>query len=70
MIVDGKIIDTVRKVQYSINREVAKILALSSGNFINMNFLQVNKYYHLIKVEQQDQLSLHIPHAVRHLKNK
>ena len=26
MIVDGKIIDTVRKVQYSINREVAKIL--------------------------------------------
>ena len=70
MIVDGKIIDTVRKVQYSINREVAKILALSSGNFINMNFLQVNKYYHLIKVEQQDQLSLHIPHSVRHLKNK
>ena len=70
MIVDGKIIDTVRKVQYSINREVAKILALSSGNFINMNFLQVNKYYHLIKVEQQDKLSLHIPHSVRHLKNK
>ena len=70
MIVDGKIIDTVRKVQYSTNREVAKILALSSGNFIYINFLQVNKYFHLIKAEQQDKLRLHIPHSVRHLKNK
>ena len=36
------------KLQYDINREAAKILALSSGKFINMNILSVKIYYHLI----------------------
>ena len=37
---------------------------------MNINFLQMNKYYHLIKVEQKNKLSLHILHLVKHLKNK
>ena len=35
------------KLRYVINREAAKI-ALSSGEFINMNILLVKIYYHLI----------------------
>ena len=34
--------------------------ALSSGNIDKMNILQVKKYYHLIKLESQNKLSLHI----------
>ena len=37
------------KLQYDINREAAKISALSSGKkFINMDILLVKIYYHLI----------------------
>ena len=43
MTIDDKIKN--EKLQYDINREAAKIL-------INMNFLGVKKYYHMIKVEQ------------------
>ena len=45
--------DTIReeKLQYDINREAAKIPALSSGKIYNMNFLQVKKYYLVIKEE-------------------
>ena len=32
------------KLQYDINREAAKISALSSGKIDNMNVLQVKKY--------------------------
>ena len=39
------------KLQYDINREAAKISALSSRKINSMNILQVKKYYHLIKVE-------------------
>ena len=46
---DDKIRD--EKLQYDINREAAKILALSSEKLINMNILQVKKYYLLIKEE-------------------
>ena len=35
------------KLQYDINREAAKISALSS-NLINTNILLVKKYYHQI----------------------
>ena len=48
MIIDDKIMD--EKIQYNIKREAAKISTLSSSKIDNMNFLQVNKYYHLIKV--------------------
>ena len=35
------------ELQYDINREAAKISALSSGkNLINTNILLVKKYYH------------------------
>ena len=50
MTTDDKIKD--ENLQYDINREAAKISALSSGKLINMGILQVEKYYHLIKVEQ------------------
>ena len=36
---------------------------------VNMNILQAKKYYHLIKIEQQNKLSLHILYLVKHLKN-
>ena len=39
------------KLQYDINREAAKLSAISSGKLINMNILQVKKYYFLIKEE-------------------
>ena len=47
--IHNEIID--KKFQYNSNREVAKILALSSGKLINMNILQVKKYYFLVRVE-------------------
>ena len=39
------------KLQYDINREAAKLSAISSGKLINMNILKVKKYYFLIKEE-------------------
>ena len=68
MTTDDKITD--EKLQYDINREAAKKSALSSRNLINMNFLQVKKYYLLIKKEWQNMLSLHILHQEKLLKNK
>ena len=48
MTIDDKIKN--EKLQYDINREAAKISALSSGKIaINMNILQVKKYYLIIK---------------------
>ena len=46
MTINDQIAD--EKLRYYINREVAKISALSSGKFINMNILLVKIYYHLI----------------------
>ena len=48
MTIDGKI--RHEKLQYDINREAAKISVLSSRK-IDMNFVQVKKYYLLIKEE-------------------
>ena len=47
MTIDDKIRD--EKLQYDINIKAAKISALSSKKLINMNILQVKKYYLLIK---------------------
>ena len=47
MTIDDQIKD--EKLQYDINREAAKISALSSENLINMNILWLKKYYLLIK---------------------
>ena len=41
------------KIQYVINREAAKISALSSAKLLSMNILEVKKYYLLIKKQQQ-----------------
>ena len=49
MTIDEKIRDEKR--QYDTNREAVKISALSSGKMINMNTLQLKKYYLLIKEE-------------------
>ena len=45
MTIDDQIRD--EKLQYDINREAAKISALSSGKITNI--LQAKKYYHLTK---------------------
>ena len=48
MTIDDQIRD--EKLQYDINREAAKIPALSSGKIDKYeNILMVKKYYHLIK---------------------
>ena len=47
MAIDDKIRD--EKLQYDINREAAKISALSSDKITDMKNLWVRKYYLLIK---------------------
>ena len=46
MTADDQIRD--EKLEHDINREAAKISAISSGKLISMNILQVKKYYILI----------------------
>ena len=43
--------DTIRdeKLRYEINREAAKLSAISSRKLGNMNILHVKKYYFLIE---------------------
>ena len=50
MTTDDKIRE--EKLQYDINREAAKISPLLSRKLINMNILQVKKYYLLIKYKE------------------
>ena len=40
------------KLQYNINREVAKISALSQSKIVKYEYLTSEKYCHLIKIEQ------------------
>ena len=42
----------IEKLQYIINREAAKCQHYQQANVINMNILQLKKYYLLIKVKQ------------------
>ena len=42
----------IEKLQYIINREAAKCQHYHQANVINMNILQLKKYYLLIKVKQ------------------
>ena len=70
MTIDDKIED--EKLQYNINREVAKIPVLSSRKIDKYEYL-IGEYYHLINnrtVEQQKKLGLHILHQEKLLKNK
>ena len=67
MTIDDKIRD--EKVQYNINREVAKISGLSSGKIDKYEFLQSEE----ISPSDQSRIiekSLHILHLIKHLKNK
>ena len=66
MAIDDKV--RVEKPQYDISREAGKISTLSSGKVDK--YLQVEKYYLLIKVELQNKLSLLNLHQVKRLKNK
>ena len=50
----------IKKLQCDINREAAKILVSSSRQVDKYEYLQVEKYYHLIQVEQQNKLRLRI----------
>ena len=56
MAIDDKIID--KKLQYDINREVAKDQHYHQIKLINTNMLQVKKYYLLIR--RVNKLSLRI----------
>ena len=47
MTIDDQIKD--EKLQYGINRETAEISSYHQAKLINMNILQVKKYYLLIK---------------------
>ena len=67
MTIDDKTKD--EKLHYHINRKAAKISALSSGEKDQYDILQVKKYCHLIKVKQQNKLSLYIILSGNHLKN-
>ena len=59
MTIDNMIRD--EKLEYGINREVARISAFSSGKIDKyMNILQVKIYYVLIKEVQYKKLSLFI----------
>ena len=49
MTIDDKIKD--EKLQYDINREAEKYQHYLQVKLINMNILQVKKYYCLIRVE-------------------
>ena len=49
MAIDYEIID--EKLQYDINREIAKISALSSGKIDKYEYLTGEEIYHPIKVE-------------------
>ena len=56
MTIDDQIKD--EKLQYNINREAAKISALSHQvKIINASFLQVKKYYYLIKKRIIEQIN-------------
>ena len=56
------------KLQYYINRE--KYQHYHKVILMNMNILEVKKYYLLIKVKQYNKLNLNIHLLEKHLKNK
>ena len=68
MTINDKIKD--EKLPYVPKRKATKSQHYCQVTLINMNIFQVNKYCHLIKVEQQKKLSLHILHLVKDFKNK
>ena len=51
MIIDDRL--KIEKLKYDINREAAKISTYPQVKLMNINILQLKKYYHLTKVEQQ-----------------
>ena len=61
MTTDNKTKDTI------LTEKQRKYLHCFQVKLINMNILQVKKFYHLIKVEQQNKLGLYIFHSVKHL---
>ena len=59
------------KLEYDVNREAANISIIIRKKMINMNLLQVRKYYLLIKEKRQNKQSFHIlPQEKTFLKNK
>ena len=68
MAIDDNIRD--EKLPYDTNRKAAKYQHYHLVKLINMNILQVKKYYQKIKEERQHNLILHILLSLKHLKNK
>ena len=68
MIIDNKIKDG--KLQYDINREIAKISALSSGEIDKYKFLRGEEILPSDRSRIIKKLNLHILHPVKDLKNK
>ena len=50
MIIDDRL--KIEKLKYDINREAAKMSTYPQVKLMNINILQLKKYYHLTKVEQ------------------
>ena len=68
MKIDDKIKD--EKLQYDINREVAKISALLSGKTEKYKYLTGEEILLSDQSRIKENLDLHILHLVKHLKNK
>ena len=68
MIIDNKIKDG--KLQYDINREIAKISPLSSGKIDKYEFLRGEEILPSDQRRRIKKLNLHILHPVKDLKNK
>ena len=69
MTTDDKIKD--EKLQYDINREVAKISALSSRKIDKLNYLTGEEILPSNQSTMIDQANiLHIPPSLKYLKNK
>ena len=68
MTIDDKIKD--EKIQYDINREAAKISALSSSKTDKNEYLTGELTWPSGQSRIIEKLSLHILYLVKHLKNK
>ena len=68
MTIDDNVID--EKIQFDITEKQQNYQLYLEVKLIKKNILQVKKYYHLTKAEQQDKLNVHILRLLNHFKNK
>ena len=68
MVVDDQIKD--EKLHYYINREAAKISALSSGKIDMYEYITFEKIFHYNQKQQQNKLNLLVLFLIKLLKSK